>query len=149
MGILKQEVEEVAFFPLGTSSLNWSTDAMSERTNVGCVTNDFQTQFQASDNRNDGEMYIAASLGCVAAAVSEHGLNHKLMNDSLRSLAEVGFIRERRRDAPFTAPHYLNWKEYLYQLGDQKLMEAVMHQLSYIKMSAGKGRDNHSLFKDF
>lgn len=93
MGILKQEVEEVA---------------LSERTYVGCVTNDCQTQFQASDNRNDREMRSAASPGCVAAAVNEHGLNHELMNDSSRGLAEVGSIRERCRSAPFTAAHYLN-----------------------------------------
>lgn len=36
------------------------------------------------------------SLGCVAgAAVSEHRLNHELMNDSSRDLAEVDTLRER------------------------------------------------------
>lgn len=139
-------------FPLGTSSLNWSTGAEEREDKCGAA-------LQTTSKRNfrllstetaEREMCIAASLGCLAAAaVSEHGLNHELMNDSSRGLAEVGSIRERHRDASFTAPHYLNWKEYLYQLGDQKLMEAVMHQLSYIKMSAGKGRDNYSLLKIF
>lgn len=64
--------------------------------------------FRLLTNRNDQEMCIAASLGCVAAAVSEHGLNHKLMNDPSRGLAEVGSIPERRRGAPFTAAHYLH-----------------------------------------
>lgn len=136
-------------FPLQTSSPNCSSDEDKWEVGGG-VTKDFWMQFQASVNRNEWEMCISTSHRCVAgAAVNEHGLNHELMNDSSRGLAEVGTIRERRRDAPFTTSHYLNWKEYLYQLGDQELMEAVMHQLSYIKMSAGKGRDNYSLFKDF
>lgn len=83
------------------------------------------------------------------AAVGEHELNHKRMNDSPGSLAEVGTLHARQCNAPFTTRHYLNWKEYLYQLRDQKLMEAVMHQLSYIKMSVGKGWDNYILLKDF
>lgn len=46
---------------------------------------------------------------------------------------------------------YLNWKEYLYQLLDQKLMEAAVRQLSDIEMSVGTvGCDNDTLlFKDF
>lgn len=66
-------------------------------------------QFQASDNRNDRKMCMAASLGCMATdAASEHGLNHELMNDLSRGLAEVGSTHECHSDAPFAAPYYLN-----------------------------------------
>lgn len=72
MGILKQEVEEVA---------------LSERTMWAALQTIAKCSFRLLTNRSDREMCIAASLGCVAAAVSEHGPNHKLMNDSSRGLA--------------------------------------------------------------
>lgn len=64
--------------------------------NVGWVAKGFQTQFQAYVNRNEWVMWMTVSFGCVArAAVSEHRLNHELMNDSSKDLAEVNTIRER------------------------------------------------------
>lgn len=102
------------------------------------------TQFQALVSKRLRDVYLHVIgdswlFECAGrAAAGEHRLNNKRMNDSSGSQAEVGTRHARPRNAPFTTRHYLNWKEYLYQLRDQKLMETVMHQLSYIKMSIGK-----------
>lgn len=42
------------------------------------------------------------------AAVGEHKLDHKRMNDSSRSLAKVGTLHAQQRNGPFTTCHYLN-----------------------------------------
>lgn len=124
-------------FPSGTSSPNWSVSADEQEDK--CV-----LRSKRLPNATSGSWQQKRPRGvccCVARMCSckrTWAYSREWMKVLSRVLGEVESKRESCRDAPFTAPHYLNWKEYLYQRGDQKLMEAVMHQLSYIKMSAGK-----------
>lgn len=54
-----------------------------------------------------GDSWVLKCAGR-AAVVGEYQLNQKRMNDSPRSLAEVGTLHARQSNAPFTTRHYLN-----------------------------------------
>ncbi len=53
-----------------------------------------------------GDSWFSECAG--RAAAGEHELNHKRMNDSSGSQAEVGPLHARPRNTPFTTCHYLN-----------------------------------------